>query len=92
MHPSCRNENNESIFVLQIARNPSKHPVDKIIQDARKEREKLMENEENVRFQALCDLRADWEKSTDRRIQFNTVKRRLESSKHIMQMGLEERR
>lgn len=81
-----------TVFSMQVARNPSKHPVDKIIQDARLERERLMENEANVKFQAMCDLRADWEKATDRRIQINSVKRKLDDRKRVMQIGLEERR
>lgn len=48
--------------------------------------------EEVTKYNKICDLKNDWERSTDKRIQLNTVKRRVNSLLQANQFAIEERR
>lgn len=71
---------------------PSKLPPDHLILERRKRDDQREEAEAATKYNALCDLKNDWEKTTDRRIQSNTVKRRVRSLMQQEEFSLEDRR
>ncbi|XP_072166700.1 cilia- and flagella-associated protein 53-like [Diadema setosum] len=74
------------------AKMPSKLPPDHLILERRKRDDQREEAEAVTKYNALCDLKNDWEKVTDRRIQSNTVKRRVKSLMQQNEFTLEDRR
>lgn len=74
------------------AKMPSKLPPDHLILERRKRDDQREEAEAATKYNALCDLKNDWEKTTDRRIQSNTVKRRVRSLMQQEEFSLEDRR
>ena len=51
-----------------------------------------MQAEEMTKYNKLYDLKNDWERWTDRKIQLNTVKRRVEGHLKAHEYSLEDRR
>lgn len=78
--------------VAIIARQPLKKPPDSIILERRKKDEQRLKVNEEVLQQKHQDLKTQWEKETDVRIQKNTVKRRVETILKQHNFDLEKRR
>ena len=45
-----------------------------------------------TKYQQLCDLKNDWERWTDRKIQLNTVRRRVQGMLQAESFNVEDRR
>jgi len=78
--------------VAIIARPPHKKPPDSLILERRKKDEQRLKVQEEVMLQKHHDLKTQWEKETDVRIQKNTVKRRVETILKKESFDLEQRR
>ena len=71
---------------------PSKLPPDHLILERRKQDDQREEAVAVTKYNALCDLKNDWEKITDKRIQQNTIKRRVSGLMQQSEFTLEDRR
>ncbi len=80
------------LFFLQRAKMPSKLPPDHLILERRKQDDQREEAVAVTKYNALCDLKNDWEKITDKRIQQNTVRRRVSDLMQQSEFTLEDRR
>lgn len=78
--------------VAIFARPPNKRPPEQLILDRRHQEDMRQQAEEVTKYNKHCDLKNDWERSTDKRIQLNTVKRRVNSLLQANQFAIEERR
>lgn len=78
--------------VAIIAKPPLKKPPDSLILERRKKDEQRLKVQEEVLQQKHHDLKTQWEKETDVRIQKNTVKRRVDSMLKAEGFELEKRR
>eukprot|EP00116_Pleurobrachia_bachei_P000558 sb/3460820/ len=78
--------------VAIIAKPPLKKPPDSLILERRKKDEQRLKVQEEVLQQKHHDLKTQWEKETDIRIQKNTVKRRVDSMLKAEGFELEKRR
>ena len=78
--------------LFQIAKPPLKKPPDSLILERRKKDEQRLKVQEEVLQQKHHDLKTQWEKETDIRIQKNTVKRRVDSMLKAEGFELEKRR
>ncbi|XP_071845360.1 cilia- and flagella-associated protein 53-like [Apostichopus japonicus] len=74
------------------AKMPSKQPPDHLILERRKRDDMREEAVAVTKYNALCDLKNDWEQITDRRILQNTVKRRVKGLLQNEEFALEDRR
>lgn len=74
------------------AKMPSKQPPDHLILERRKRDDMREEAEAVTKYNALCDLKNDWEQITDRRIQQNTIKRRVKGLLQNEEFALEDRK
>ncbi|XP_077988952.1 cilia- and flagella-associated protein 53-like [Glandiceps talaboti] len=74
------------------AKMPSKLPPDHLILERRKQDDMREEAEALVRYNKMYDLKNDWESITDKRIQQNTVKRRVKNMLQQEEFSLEDRR
>ncbi|XP_071794477.1 cilia- and flagella-associated protein 53-like [Asterias amurensis] len=74
------------------AKMPSKLPPDHLILERRRHDDAREEAVAATKYNALCDLKNDWERSTDRRIQLNTVKRKVKGLMLEQEFTLEDRR
>lgn len=63
-----------------------------MILDRRKQEEQRQQAEELTKHNKLHDLKNDWERWTDRKIQLNTVKRRVDDLLKANEFGIEDRR
>ena len=80
------------MFMLQYARPPNKRPPEQLILDRRNQEDMRRQAEELTKYNKLCDLKNDWERSTDKRIQLNTVRRRVKGLLQSNQFAVEDRR
>ncbi|ESO89587.1 hypothetical protein LOTGIDRAFT_204314 [Lottia gigantea] len=78
--------------VAILARPTNSRPPEYLILERRKQEEKLEENQKMTNYMELCDLKNEWERFTDKKIQLNTVKRRLNSMIQANEFTIEERR
>merc|ERR1719422_874712 len=78
--------------VAIFARPTNKRPPEQLILDRRHQEDMRQQAEEVTKYNKICDLKNDWERSTDKRIQLNTVKRRVNSLLQANQFAIEERR
>ncbi|XP_074650334.1 cilia- and flagella-associated protein 53-like [Tubulanus polymorphus] len=89
----CREVTGPSPNSVAIKAKPTnKYPPEKLILDRRHQeemREKVMKQSQ---YQQMCDLRNDWERTTDRRIQSNTVRRRINDLLKAEEWSIEDRR
>ncbi|XP_033120667.1 cilia- and flagella-associated protein 53-like [Anneissia japonica] len=74
------------------AKFPSKRPPDHLILERRRKDDLREEAESITRYNKLCDMKNDWEKITDVRIQKNTVKGRVNNLLQQQEFKLEDRR
>ncbi|XP_038077706.1 cilia- and flagella-associated protein 53-like [Patiria miniata] len=74
------------------AKMPSKLPPDHLILERRRHDDAREEAEAVTKYNALCDLKNDWERITDRRIQLNTVSRKVKGLMLEQEFTLEDRR
>ncbi len=81
-----------SYIYLQFARPTNKRPPEQLILDSRRQEEQRQQVEELTKYNKLCDLKNDWERWTDRKIQINTVKRRVKGMLQAHQHSIEDRR
>lgn len=79
-------------FKFQFARPTNKKPPEHLILDRRKQEDARMKMEELTKYNKLSDLKNDWERWTDRKIQLNTVKKRVSSMLQAHQFSIEDRR
>ncbi|XP_050400644.1 cilia- and flagella-associated protein 53 [Patella vulgata] len=75
-----------------LARAPNTRPPEYLILERRKQEEKLEENQKMTNYMELCDLKNEWERWTDKKIQLNTVKRRLNGMLQANESSIEDRR
>ena len=52
----------------------------------------IKENEAMTKYNKQCDLKNDWERQTDKRIQQNTIKRRVQGLMQANEDRLEDRK
>jgi len=78
--------------VAIFARPPNKRPPEYLILDRRKQEDQRQQAEELTKYNKLCDLKNDWEKCTDKKIQVNTVKRRVNTLLKANEFSIEDRR
>jgi len=71
---------------------PSKLPPDHLILERRRHDDAREEAVAVTKYNALCDLKNDWERITDRRIQLNTVRRKVKGLMLEQEFTLEDRR
>ncbi|XP_067667219.1 cilia- and flagella-associated protein 53-like [Haliotis asinina] len=74
------------------ARPPNVRPPEYLILERRKQEEKLRAHQEMTSYMEVCDLKNEWERWTDRKIQLNTVKRRVEGLMQANEFSVEDRR
>lgn len=74
------------------AKMPSKLPPDHLILERRKQDDQREEAVAVTKYNALCDLKNDWEKITDKRIHQNTVRTRVTGLMQTSEFTLEDRR
>lgn len=75
-----------------FARPPNKKPAEHLIL-ARRQVEDLREKSiAETKYNKQCDLKSAWERSTDKQIQKNVVKRKMQNFFQGVQITLEERR
>ncbi len=80
------------ILFFQFARPTNKRPPEHLILDRRKNEDQRAQAEELTKYNKLCDLKNDWERWTDRKIQLNTVRRRVDNIMKANQFNIEDRR
>ena len=78
--------------MLQFAKPPRSKPVDWFIIEQRKRRENLAENEGLAKELARSDLKNEWQRNTDAKIQINNAKRQAKDGMKVYSIALEERR
>lgn len=78
--------------VAIFARPTNKRPPEQLILDRRHQEEMRQKAEELTKYNKFCDLKNDWERGTDKKIQLNTVHRRVKSLLQAHQCGIEDRR
>ncbi|XP_013385627.1 cilia- and flagella-associated protein 53-like [Lingula anatina] len=78
--------------VAIVARPTNKRPPEHLILERRKKEEMREEALHQTKYNEFCDLKNDWERWTDRRIQINTVKRKVAGLMQAEQFGIEDRR
>ena len=69
-----------------------RQPPDKLLLERRAREDEMMAAAELAKMKKMQDLRNDWERSTDRRIQANVVRRRVQSLLDENDVALEARR
>ncbi|KAK3098560.1 hypothetical protein FSP39_020643 [Pinctada imbricata] len=74
------------------ARPPNVRPPEYLILERRKKEDMLDNYRKNTQYMEFNDLKNEWERSTDRKIKLNTVKRRVDGLMQVNQFTLEERR
>ncbi|XP_071952788.1 cilia- and flagella-associated protein 53-like [Antedon mediterranea] len=74
------------------AKYPSKQPTDHLILERRRKDDLREEAESITKYNKLCDLKNDWERITDKRIQNNTVTGRVNCLLQKEEFALEDRR
>ena len=76
---------------MQRARPPNKRPPDYLILQRRKEEQR--QNALNMTdYNKTNDLKNEWERVTDRKIQSNTVQRRMKNMLQSQEFAVEARR
>jgi len=78
--------------VAIFARPTNKRPPEQLILDRRHQEEMRQKAEELTKYNKFCDLKNDWERGTDKKIQLNTVHRRVKGLLQAHQCGIEDRR
>lgn len=78
--------------VAVIARPTNRYPPEKLILDERKQEAAREEALKAAKYNEICNLRNNWETWTDRKIQINTVKRRMQGILSENEFHIEERR
>lgn len=76
----------------QKARPPNVKPPEYLILERRKKEDMLENYRKNTQYMEFNDLKNEWERSTDRKIKLNTVKRKLDSLLLDSQFTIEDRR
>jgi len=71
---------------------PGRQPSDKLLIERRMKEDQLAAAQELAKLTKMQDMRNDWEKSTDRKLQANAVRRRVRSLLHETELSLEARR
>ncbi|XP_075248978.1 cilia- and flagella-associated protein 53-like [Convolutriloba macropyga] len=79
-------------LVAVIAKNPSSKPLDHLILDNRAKAEQLAEVQARVEEAKKKDLRSDWENKTNKNIERNQIRRRVNDILLQNQFSLEDRR
>jgi len=78
--------------VAIMAKPTNKRPVEHLILERRRREDLAEEAAADTKYQKQCDLRSEWEKATDKRIQRNTVTRRVKGLLQTERFSLEDRR
>lgn len=78
--------------VAIIARAPGRQPPDKLLIERRMKEDQLQLAQELAKQTKIQDLRNDWERSTDRKLQANAIRRRVQTLLHETEFSLEARR
>ena len=78
--------------IFQRARPTNKIPPEQLILERRKKEEMREQAVAMTKYQELNDLKNDWEQCTDRKIQLNTVKRRVQTMLQAEKFNVEDRR
>lgn len=65
---------------------------EQLILDRRRQEEMREQAEQMTKHNKFSDIKNDWEKWTDRKIELNTVKRKVQSLLQANQFAVEERR
>lgn len=76
----------------QKARPPNVKPPEYLILERRKKEDMLENYRKNTQYMEFNDLKNEWERSTDRKIKLNTVKRKVDSLLLDSQFTIEDRR
>jgi cilia- and flagella-associated protein 53 len=71
---------------------PGRVPPDKLLMERRMKDEQAAAAEELARLAKMQDMRNDWEKSTDRKLQANAVRYRMQRLLRDTEVTLEARR
>ena len=79
-------------FHFQFAKPTRSKPVDWFIIEQRKRREGLAQNEAQAKELAMSDLKNEWQRNTDAKIQINNAKRQARDGMKVFALALEERR
>ena len=79
-------------LIFQFARPTNKQAPEQLILDRRKHDDMIKENENLMKYNRQCDLKNDWERQTDKRIQQNTIKRKVQGLLQANDNHLEDRR
>ncbi|XP_066274007.1 cilia- and flagella-associated protein 53-like [Branchiostoma lanceolatum] len=74
------------------AKMPSKRPAEHLILERRRQEDLRDEAVAITNYNKMCDLKNDWERITDKRIQKNTVTRRVQGLLQQEKFSLEDRR
>ena len=77
---------------MQFARPTNKKPAEYLILEERKKFEERRGIEELTRKNLLSDLKTEWQRNTDNKIEANIVKRRVESLLLSHEVSIEDRR
>ncbi len=77
---------------LQKARAPNKRPPEYLILQRRKEEEARQRHNDMTEYNKTCDLKNEWERWTDKKIQLNTVERRVRGMLQAHEFSIEARR
>ena len=77
---------------MQRARPPNKRPPDYLILQRRKEEEQRQNALNMTDYNKTNDLKNEWERVTDRKIQSNTVQRRMKNMLQSHEFAVEARR
>lgn len=80
------------LFVLQKARPPNVRPPEYLILERRKKEDMLDNYRKNTQYMEFNDLKNEWERTTDRKIKLNTVKRKVDGLLLASQFTIEDRR
>ena len=78
--------------LFQFERPPNKRPPEHLILERRAKDDKRQLAQDLTKYNKLYDLKNDWERWTDRKIQINTVKRRVDNLMEANKFSIEDRR
>lgn len=80
------------IFHMKRGKPTLSRPREYLILERRKQEELREEANAMVNYNKQFDLKTSWERTTDKKIQRNTIQRRMEGLLRQQQYSLEERR
>ncbi|XP_066568300.1 cilia- and flagella-associated protein 53 [Amia ocellicauda] len=91
--PRCREFTGPTPHSVALrARQPSVRPPDFLILDRRRQEEARNEVVAFTKYQSNCDMKMQWEKTTDRRIMHGTIERKVHETMQQYNMRVEARR